>query len=51
MLMLDKKYPHYGFAQHKGYSTAMHMELLRKHGPCRVHRRTFEPVAQFGMKF
>jgi ribonuclease HII len=50
MLMLDKKYPNYGFAQHKGYSTAKHMELLHKHGPCRVHRRTFEPVAQFGMK-
>jgi len=45
MRMLDRKYPVYGFAKHKGYSTALHMETLKYHGPCRVHRRSFAPVA------
>jgi len=44
MVMLDRKYPQYGFAQHKGYSTAMHVQALQQHGPCRVHRMTFAPV-------
>lgn len=44
MVMLDKKYPLYGFAKHKGYSTEMHMEALKEHGPCRIHRRSFAPV-------
>lgn len=46
MRLLDKKYPHYGFAQHKGYPTDHHMQALRKHGPSRIHRRSFAPVAQ-----
>jgi ribonuclease HII len=46
MVMLDKKYPAYGFAQHKGYSTALHMKALKSHGPCRIHRRSFAPVAE-----
>ncbi|TAK77288.1 MAG: ribonuclease HII [Gammaproteobacteria bacterium] len=45
MLMLDKKYPHYGLAKHKGYPTAQHVEAIRQHGPCRIHRRSFAPVA------
>lgn len=45
MVMLDKKYPNYGFAKHKGYSTAAHMAALRMHGATRVHRKSFEPVA------
>lgn len=45
MRMLDRKYPHYGFAQHKGYATALHLEALKLHGPCRIHRRSFAPVA------
>jgi len=45
MVMLDKKYPLYGFAKHKGYSTPEHMAALRSHGATRVHRRSFEPVA------
>lgn len=44
MQVLDKKYPVYGFAQHKGYGTAMHLEALEQHGPVRVHRRSFAPV-------
>jgi len=51
MRMLDKRYPMYAFAQHKGYPTSLHVDLLQKHGPCRVHRRSFAPVSQFGMDF
>lgn len=38
---LDKIYPQYGFAKHKGYGTAEHMEALRKYGACPQHRKTF----------
>jgi ribonuclease HII len=41
---LDRRFPAYGFAQHKGYPTAVHMQALREHGPCDVHRRSFAPV-------
>ncbi len=44
MLELDRLYPVYGFAKHKGYPTAAHRELLRVHGPCPEHRRSFRPV-------
>ncbi|MDY3846155.1 MAG: ribonuclease HII [Eubacteriales bacterium] len=36
-----KKYPQYDFAKHKGYCTKEHMDLLRKYGPCEIHRRSF----------
>jgi ribonuclease HII len=42
---LHERYPHYGFAQHKGYPTAAHVDALRRHGPCPEHRRSFAPVA------
>ncbi|MFZ1640800.1 MAG: ribonuclease HII [Candidatus Contendobacter sp.] len=42
---LHDRYPHYGFARHKGYPTATHREALRRHGPCPEHRRSFAPVA------
>ena len=42
----DKSYPHYGFAKHKGYGTKLHMQSLKKHGPCKIHRKTFAPVAK-----
>jgi ribonuclease HII len=45
MVLLDKTYPQYGFLRHKGYSTKEHMEMLKEHGPCEIHRRSFEPVA------
>ncbi|MCH5153481.1 MAG: ribonuclease HII [Clostridiales bacterium] len=35
------KYPQYNFAKHKGYGTAEHIRLLKEHGPCPIHRRTF----------
>ena len=41
MLELDSLYPEYEFAKHKGYGTALHVELLRKYGPCPIHRRSF----------
>ncbi len=41
MLEYDKKYPHYGFAQHKGYGTKLHYEALLNHGPCPIHRKSF----------
>lgn len=40
----DKLYPQYGFATHKGYGTKMHMEALKKYGPCAIHRQSFEPM-------
>lgn len=44
MVALDAQYPAYGFAGHKGYPTAAHLEALREHGPCPHHRRSFAPV-------
>ena len=44
--VLESQYSGYGFAQHKGYGTAAHMEALQKFGPCPIHRRTFKPIAQ-----
>lgn len=41
---LDKTYPVYGFARHKGYGTAFHHAALKKHGPCPAHRRSFAPI-------
>lgn len=40
-LLLDEKYPEYGFAKHKGYPTREHMDKLRKIGPCPEHRKSF----------
>ncbi len=41
---LEALYPGYGFAQHKGYPTAQHLEALKRLGPCPVHRKSFGPV-------
>ncbi|MDR1254235.1 MAG: ribonuclease HII [Oscillospiraceae bacterium] len=41
MTSLDLQYPAYGFAKHKGYGTAAHIELIKKYGPCPIHRKTF----------
>ncbi len=45
MRMLDKKYPQYGLKKHKGYPTPEHMTALNQHGPSRIHRYSFAPVA------
>lgn len=42
---LHDRYPQYGFARHKGYPTAEHLDALRRYGPCPEHRRSFAPVA------
>jgi ribonuclease HII len=49
MRELDLEFPQYGFAKHQGYGTKAHLEALRIHGPCRHHRRSFQPVAQLSL--
>jgi len=44
MVELDKIYPQYEFARHKGYGTEVHRARLREFGPCKEHRQTFAPV-------
>lgn len=44
MMELDKEYPQYGFAKHKGYPTPEHLQALKKYGPCKHHRYSFKPV-------
>ena len=45
-LALHERWPQYGFAVHKGYPTAAHLQALREHGACDEHRRSFGPVRQ-----
>lgn len=47
MASLAKKYPHYGFEDHKGYGTQRHQKALKKHGVCVLHRKSFLPIKQF----
>jgi len=44
MVQMDLEYPGYGFAQHKGYGTKLHLEALQSLGPCIQHRKSFTPV-------
>ena len=44
-----ERYPGYGFERHKGYGTKAHLEALRTLGPCPLHRRSFQPVAQLAL--
>ncbi len=44
MLELDRRYPEYEFARHKGYGTEIHRAKLQEFGPCPEHRRSFAPV-------
>jgi ribonuclease HII len=46
---IDREFPAYGFARHQGYGTRAHLEALRTHGPCRHHRRSFQPVSQLSL--
>jgi ribonuclease HII len=48
MAAADTTFPNYGFARHKGYGTAVHAAALHTHGPCRLHRRTFQPLFPWG---
>lgn len=44
MVEYEKEYPGYGFVEHKGYGTKVHMDALRHKGPCLIHRKSFRPV-------
>ena len=44
LVVLHGQYPHYGFDQHKGYPTPLHLERLRLHGASPVHRKSYAPV-------
>lgn len=44
MVGMHKKYPIYGFDRHKGYGTKFHIDALYKFGPCKIHRKSFNPV-------
>ena len=41
---LDKLYPEYGFAKHKGYTTPLHIQMLEQHGVLSIHRKSYAPV-------
>ena len=48
MRELDRQYPQYGFAQHKGYGTRKHLLALSKYGPIKgIHRHSFSPIKEF----
>lgn len=44
MIEFDQHYPQYGFAQHKGYATELHLNAIHTHGPCAIHRKSFAPI-------
>lgn len=46
MMEADQNYPGYGFARHKGYPTADHLDAITRLGPCPIHRRSFAPLKQ-----
>jgi ribonuclease HII len=45
MVVMDRDFPGYGFAKHKGYGTTAHAAALAEYGPCTEHRKSFKPVA------
>ncbi|MGK0445076.1 MAG: ribonuclease HII [Bermanella sp.] len=47
MFELDKLYPEYGLAKHKGYPTKAHLEALQIHGPTEIYRKTYGPVKKW----
>ncbi len=51
MCELDRRYPRYGFANHKGYGTAEHQAAIRAHGPCEIHRMSFPVIAELCGEF
>ncbi|MDR3559736.1 MAG: ribonuclease HII [Candidatus Pacebacteria bacterium] len=46
MKKMHAAYPQYDFARHKGYGTKVHMDALKKYGPCEIHRKSFRPVRE-----
>ena len=51
MLEYAREFPDYGFEKHMGYGTKQHVSALEKYGPCRIHRRSFQPVSQLTFPF
>ncbi|MCH9643342.1 MAG: ribonuclease HII [Gammaproteobacteria bacterium] len=49
MVQMDLEYPGYEFSAHKGYGTKLHLECLRKLGPCAIHRQSFAPVSNLNV--
>ncbi len=47
MVQYHEQFPQYGFNQHMGYGTAMHLQALKQHGPCAIHRQSFAPVREW----
>lgn len=47
MKEMDKKYPEYNFGKHKAYGTKEHLELIKKHGPSPIHRKSFKGVREY----
>ena len=47
---LDRQYPQYGFAKHKGYGTARHIQAILDCGPTPWHRRSYEPLKSMSLK-
>jgi len=47
MIRYHKKYPKYRFDLHKGYPTKLHLKMLKKYGPCKIHRKSFQPLRKF----
>lgn len=45
----DLRFPAWGFARHKGYGTAEHLQAIRRHGVCEIHRRSFFPISQLAL--
>ena len=52
-IMIDyhNKYPHYNFKKHKGYCTEEHLAMIRLHGPCSIHRKSFRKVMSVSLPF
>jgi ribonuclease HII len=48
---LDREFPGYGLAQHKGYPSLAHKAALERLGPTSLHRKSFQPVAQAWLRF
>jgi ribonuclease HII len=44
MIQYHEQWPQYGFNQHRGYATAQHLQAIQDHGPCPIHRRSFDPI-------
>jgi len=47
MVKMSKKYLEYLFEKHKGYGTRLHLEMIKKYGPCAIHRKSFKPIKSF----